>query len=57
MKWWKRNKTNDMEKEKIYNEAVKGDQGFTEGDGYPSCEGEPCANVADETGGQADTMA
>ncbi len=45
-----------MEKEKVYNEAVNGDQGFGHGDGYPSCEGEPCANVADETGGQSDTM-
>ncbi|MDE6375141.1 MAG: nucleotide exchange factor GrpE [Alistipes sp.] len=46
-----------MEKEKVYNEAVAGDEGFTEGDGYPSCEGQPCANVADETGGATDTMA
>lgn len=46
-----------MEKEKIYNEAVDGDEGFATGDGYPSCEGQPCANVADETGGATDTMA
>lgn len=45
-----------MEKEKIYNEAINGDEGFDNRDGYPSCEGEPCANVADETGGQSDTM-
>ncbi len=45
-----------MEKEKVYNEAVSGDEGFTEGDGYPSCEGEPCANVADETDGLSDIM-
>ncbi len=45
-----------MEKEKLYNEAVNGDEGFDGRDGYPSCEGEPCANVADETGGQTDTM-
>ncbi len=45
-----------MEKEKVYNEAVSGDEGFTEGDGYPSCEGQPCANVADETDGQSDIM-
>ena len=57
MKWWKRNKTQDMDKEKIYNEAVEGDEGFAQGEGYPSCEGESCANVADETEGQADTMA
>ena len=27
-----------MKKEKVYNEAVSSDEGFTEGDGYPSCE-------------------
>ncbi len=46
-----------MAKEKIYNEAVNGDEGFVKGDGYPSCEGEPCANVADSTEAEADTMA
>ncbi|MBO5685061.1 MAG: nucleotide exchange factor GrpE [Alistipes sp.] len=46
-----------MDKEKIYNEAVEGDEGFAKGEGYPSCEGESCANVADEAEGQADTMA
>ena len=46
-----------MTKEKVYNEAVDGDEGFASGDGYPSCEGESCANVADETGGRTDTMA
>ena len=45
-----------MSKEKIYNEAVNGDAGFAGGDGYPSCEGETCANVADETSGQSDIM-
>ena len=45
-----------MEKEKIYNEAINGDEGFGNGDGYPSCEGESCANVADETAGQSDIM-
>ncbi len=45
-----------MEKEKLYNEAVEGDEGFSAGDGYPSCEGQPCANVADDTGGGADTL-
>ena len=46
-----------MDKEKIYNEAVEGDEGVAQGEGNPSCEGESCANVADETVGQADTMA
>ena len=46
-----------MDKEKVYNEAVGGDEGFAAGDGYPSCDGEPCANVTDETSADADTMA
>ncbi|MFQ7502630.1 MAG: hypothetical protein ACLRMJ_04890 [Alistipes finegoldii] len=37
-----------MKKEKAYNEAINGDEGFEPGDGYPSCDGEPCANVSDE---------
>lgn len=45
-----------MEKEKVYNEAVNGDDGFIGGEGYPSCEGEPCANVADTDPAVADTM-
>lgn len=46
-----------MDKEKVYNEAVGGDEGFAAGDGYPSCGGEPCANVTDESSADADTMA
>ena len=46
-----------MTKEKVYNEEVAGDAGFVEGEGYPSCEGEPCANVADEEQPSTDTMA
>lgn len=46
-----------MDKEKVYNEAVGGDEGFAAGDGYPSCDGEPCANVTDEGSADADTMA
>ena len=46
-----------MDKEKVYNEAVGGDEGFAAGDGYPSCDGEPCANVPDESSADADTMA
>lgn len=45
-----------MKEEKVYNQDVDFDEGFTPGDGYPSCDGEPCANVADETGGVTDTM-
>ena len=46
-----------MDKEKVYNEAVGGDEGFAAGDGYPSCDGEPCATVTDESSADADTMA
>lgn len=46
-----------MDKENVYNEAVGGDEGFAAGDGYPSCDGEPCANVTDESSADADTMA
>uniref|UniRef100_UPI003FD8D10A nucleotide exchange factor GrpE n=1 Tax=Alistipes putredinis TaxID=28117 RepID=UPI003FD8D10A len=46
-----------MDQDKVYNEAVGGDEGFAAGDGYPSCDGEPCANVTDESSADADTMA
>ena len=46
-----------MDKEKLYNEAVGGDEGFAAGDGYPSCDGEPCANVTVVSSADADTMA
>ncbi len=45
-----------MKKEKVYNEAVSGDEGFVPGEGYPSCDGQPCANVSDETDDATDTM-
>ncbi len=54
---WQRIKhKQDMEQEKVYNEAVNEDNGFSHGEGYPSCEGAPCANMADETGGMSDIM-
>ena len=46
-----------MIKEKTYNEAVDGDEGFVPGEGYPSCDGEPCANVSDDSQDGTDTMA
>ena len=46
-----------MKKEKTYNEAVDGDEGFVPGEGYPSCDGEPCANVSDDSQDGTDTMA
>ncbi len=49
-----------MTQEKVYNQAVNGDEGFIEGEGYPSCNGTPCANMADEDaleGDSTDTVA
>ncbi len=46
-----------MKKEKVYNEAVKGDEGFIPGEGYPSCDGEACDNVSDEATADTDTLA
>lgn len=46
-----------MKKKNAYNEAVAGDEGFIPGENYPSCEGEPCANMADVSPADADTMA
>ncbi|MFI3323429.1 MAG: nucleotide exchange factor GrpE [Rikenellaceae bacterium] len=37
-----------MTDEKVYNQEVNGDEGFIAGEGYPSCEGTPCDNMADE---------
>lgn len=56
--WFGRNKTKnkDMTKKKVYNEAVSGEEGFREGEGYPSCEGESCANVADDAADETDTV-
>mgnify|MGYP001629807288 FL=1 len=45
-----------MKKEEVYNEAVNGDEGFVPGEGYPSCDGEPCANVSDAADDATDTM-
>lgn len=45
-----------MKKEEIYNEAISGDEGFAHGEGYPSCDGEPCANVSGDNGVSTDTM-
>ncbi|MEG2614228.1 MAG: nucleotide exchange factor GrpE, partial [Alistipes sp.] len=52
----KKNKI-DMKKEKVYNEAVKGDEGFVEGEAYPSCEGEGCDNMTEKDAPATDTMA
>ena len=45
-----------MKKEEIYNEAIGGDEGFAPGEGYPSRDGQPCANVSGDDGVATDTM-
>ncbi len=49
-----------MTEEKVYNQEVNGDEGFVAGDGYPSCGGSPCDNMAEEEAGEeaaTDTVA
>ena len=46
-----------MKKETTDNQIVEEKEGFVEGEGYPNCEGEPCANMAEEEQSQADTVA
>ena len=46
-----------MKKEQIYNEEVAEETAAAEGEGCPTGEAEPCANVADEEQPQTDTMA
>ena len=47
----------DMKTKKTENQQVDEKAGFVEGEGYPNCEGEPCANMADENQQSADTVA
>ncbi len=35
-----------MTEEKVYNQEINGDEGFIPGEGYPSCDGSPCDNMA-----------
>ena len=46
-----------MTKKNTENQVVEEKEGFAGGDDYPNCEGEPCANMADETKDEADTVA
>ena len=46
-----------MKKETAENQVVEEKEGFVEGEGYPNCEGEPCANMADEEQPATDTVA
>ena len=46
-----------MTKKQADNQVVEEKEGFVEGEGYPNCEGEPCANMAEEAEESADTVA
>ena len=45
-----------MTKKTAENQVVEEREGFAKGEGYPNCEGEPCANMAEEEQTQADTV-
>lgn len=47
----------DMTNEKVKDQEVNKDTEFNEADGSPSCEGTPCANVADDEQQATATMA
>lgn len=42
-------KTQNMTKKASNNQTVEPNEGFVNGEAYPNCEGEPCANMTDET--------
>ncbi|MBE6212057.1 MAG: nucleotide exchange factor GrpE [Rikenellaceae bacterium] len=46
-----------MTKKTAENQVVEEKEGFAQGEGYPNCEGEPCANMAEEEQSQTDTVA
>ena len=46
-----------MSKQEVYNEEVKPEEGFAEGDVEPNCEGQSCANMADDDTSAVDEMA
>ncbi|MBR3702077.1 MAG: nucleotide exchange factor GrpE [Alistipes sp.] len=46
-----------MTNEKVKDQEVNKENEFNEADGYPSCEGTPCANVADDEQQATATMA
>ena len=46
-----------MSKQEVYNEEVKPEEGFAEGDVEPNCEGQSCANMADDDTLAVDEMA
>lgn len=49
-------KNRDMEKEKVYNEAVDGKEDPVQGAENPACGEDPRAKVADETDDKSDTL-
>lgn len=46
-----------MTKKTAENQVVEEKEGFAGGEGYPNCEGEPCANMTEEEQPQTDTVA
>lgn len=46
-----------MSKQEVYNEEVKPEEGFAEGDVEPNCEGQSCVNMADDDTPAVDEMA
>jgi molecular chaperone GrpE len=46
-----------MSKQEVYNEEVKPEEGFAEGDVESNCEGQSCANMADDDTPAVDEMA
>ena len=46
-----------MTKKQADNQIVEEKEGFVDGENYPNCEGESCANMAEEEQAPADTMA
>ena len=45
-----------MTKKTSENQVVEEKEGFAQGEGYPNCEGEPCANMAEEEQPNTDTV-
>ena len=45
-----------MTKKQADNQVVEEKEGFVDGEGYPNCEGEPCANMAEESKDETDTV-
>ncbi len=45
-----------MTKKTAENQVVEEKEGFVDGEGYPNCEGEPCANMAEEEQPNTDTV-